>query len=146
MKKAVIIIPTYNEVGNIELTVSQLFQVFKEINNWEMHLLIVDDNSPDGTHQLVKKLQEKQPNIHLLLNQTKTGLGTAYLRGMTYAFVQLEAAVVFEFDADLSHDPTMIPAFLQKIEEGNQLVIGSRYISGGSIPSNWGIHCLHSFL
>ena len=75
----------------------------------------------------------------------KKGLGAAYLRGMTYAIDKLNADVMFEMDADFFHDPKKIPDFLQKIDEGNDFVIGTRYSAGGSIPSNWGIHQKNNF-
>ncbi len=140
MKKACIIIPTYNEAGNIERTVVQLQKVFNTISDWEMHILVVDDTSPDKTYEKVQQLQKKHDNLHLLINEAKQGLGAAYLKGMDYAFNKLNSDVVFEFDADLSHDPKKIPLFLEKIEQGYDLVIGSRYIPGGSIPQDWGWH------
>jgi dolichol-phosphate mannosyltransferase len=140
MKKACVIIPTYNELGNIDKTVSQLQEVFLTIKNWQMSILVVDDTSPDKTYLKVQELQKKYKNLHLVLNKTKAGLGAAYLKGMDYAFNKLESDVVFEFDADLSHNPKKIPEFLKKIEQGYGLVIGSRYIPGGSIPANWGWH------
>lgn len=138
MKQAVVIIPTYNERGNIEKTVDALMDVFKEIKDWKMSILVVDDTSPDKTYELVDSLIKKNSRLHLLVNKQKAGLGGAYMKGMDYAFSKLEADVVFEFDADLSHDPTKIPLFLKSIDKGNQLVLGSRYIPGGSIPTEWG--------
>lgn len=140
MQKAIVIIPTYNEKGNIAQTIEALAQVFKEIKNWKMQILVVDDNSPDGTAIVVKELQKKIKFLELLVNKKKSGLGGAYLKGMNQAFNQLGADVVFEFDADLSHDPKKIPEFLAKLDEGYDLVLGSRYIKGGSIPQDWGIH------
>jgi dolichol-phosphate mannosyltransferase len=105
-----------------------------------MQILVVDDSSPDGTGSIVQDIAKTQKNVHLLTNAKKNGLGAAYLAGMKEAFSALEADVVFEFDADLSHDPTKIPLLLQKIDEGYDLVLGSRYVKGGSIPSNWGLH------
>jgi len=143
MKKAIVIIPTYNERDNIELTVSKVFEVFSEIKNWEMHVLVVDDTSPDKTYEVVKKLQKKRKyssKLHLLMNKKKAGLGGAYLKGMAKAFGDLKADVVFEFDADLSHDETKIPLFLAEIDQGVEMVLGSRYISGGGIPDDWGFH------
>lgn len=139
-KKACVIIPTYNEAGNIELTVKQLQEIFKQVADWQMQILVVDDSSPDKTSDKVRTLQKEYSNLHLLINKTKDGLGSAYLKGMDYAFDKLQAEVVFEFDADLSHDPKKIPLFLAKIDEGYGLVIGSRYIPGGSIPRDWGLH------
>ncbi|MGD9129767.1 MAG: glycosyltransferase family 2 protein [Candidatus Woesebacteria bacterium] len=140
MKKATVIIPTYNERGNIEKTTQALQAVFKKIKNWQMNMLVVDDSSPDKTYELVKELQIEQKNLHLLLNKEKSGLGGAYLKGMNYAFTKLKADVVFEFDADLSHDPEKIPLMLKKINEGADFVLGSRYMRGGGIPEDWGIH------
>lgn len=143
MKKAIVIIPTYNECENIEQTLKQVFAVAQTIKDWQLEVLVVDDTSPDKTYQLVEKLQTKkdyQNKLHLLINQEKAGLGAAYLKGMTEAFGPLQADVVFEFDADLSHDPQKIPLFLKEIKNGSQLVLGSRYIEGGSIPQDWGWH------
>lgn len=137
--KAIVIIPTYNEKGNIERIIPMIEEVFKEVKNYDMGILVVDDSSPDGTGEIVKELMKKYDNLHLLVGQ-KRGLGAAYLRGMTYAINELNADVMFEMDADFFHDPKKIPDFLQKIDEGNDFVIGTRYSAGGSIPSNWGIH------
>ena len=139
MKKAVVIIPTYNESKNIPRVVPALMAVFEKIKNWDMHILVVDDNSPDKTYEVVKTLQRQHPNLHLLINQKKSGLGGAYLKGMDEAFNNLSADVIFEFDADLSHDPLKIPDFLSQIDQGSDIVLGSRYIAGGSIPDDWGI-------
>jgi dolichol-phosphate mannosyltransferase len=138
--RAVVIVPTYNERDNIEPLVTQLRAVFAQILDWEIQLLIVDDTSPDKTYEVVKKLAQKYPEITLLINKQKAGLGGAYLKGMQYAFTELSADVVFEFDADLSHDATKIPAFLAAIDQGADMVLGSRYISGGKIPADWGLH------
>ncbi|HUD04945.1 MAG TPA: glycosyltransferase [Patescibacteria group bacterium] len=137
--KAIVIIPTYNEKGNIERIIPVVEEVFKEVKNYDMGILVVDDSSPDGTAEIVKGLMKQYDNLHLLVGQ-KNGLGAAYLRGMTYAINELNADVMFEMDADFFHDPKKIPDFLQKIDEGNDFVIGTRYSKGGSIPANWGIH------
>ncbi|OGJ37811.1 MAG: hypothetical protein A2383_01845 [Candidatus Pacebacteria bacterium RIFOXYB1_FULL_39_46] len=139
-KSAIIIIPTYNERENITATLEQVYAVLRTVKNWQCGVLVVDDTSPDKTYELVKKLQNKYSNLHLFLNKRKAGLGGAYLKGMAHAFNELGADLVFQFDADLSHDPKKIPQFLKKIEAGNDLVLGSRYIPGGSIPDNWGLH------
>jgi len=139
-KKAVVIIPTYNERENIKIIVPVLLDVFKTIEDWQMEILVVDDTSPDKTYEAVEKLSKKYKQVHLLVNKRKAGLGAAYLKGMDHAFHKLEADVVFEFDADFSHDPKKIPNFLKKIDEGYDLVLGSRYVPGGSIPQNWGLH------
>lgn len=140
VKTAVIIIPTYNERGNIPALLTALQKVFSTIDSWQMKVLIVDDTSPDKTYQLVEELQPKYSFLHLLVNKKKSGLGGAYLKGMKEAFTTLKADVVFEFDADLSHDPTKIPDFLSKIDQGADMVLGSRYRAGGGIPQDWGVH------
>jgi len=140
MKKAVIIIPTYNEKGNIERLVNILENdIFPKIKNYDMNILVADDNSPDGTADIVRDLMKKWKNIKLNSGK-KEGLGAAYVRGMDFATKEMRADVMFEMDADLSHDPKKIPAFLNKLDEGYDLVVGARYIKGGSIPDNWGIH------
>lgn len=139
-KRAIIIIPTYNERENIPKVLPILEDVFARVTDWEMNVLVVDDSSPDGTADVVREFQKKEQNVFLLVNEQKSGLGGAYLKGMAKAFGELKADVVFEFDADLSHDPQKIPAFLKKIDEGYDMVLGSRYIKGGGIPENWGFH------
>lgn len=138
MKKAFVIIPTYNERENIAKVIPILLETFKKVQNWDMHILVVDDTSPDKTADVAADLSKKYKNVHLLLNKKKAGLGGAYLKGMEKAFGEYQADVVFEFDADLSHDPTKIPIFLEKIDEGYDMVLGSRYIPGGGIPDDWG--------
>lgn len=135
--KVVIINPTYNEKGNIERLITILQEeIFPGIKNHEMHILVADDSSPDGTAEEVKKLQKKWKNLHLIVGQ-KQGLGAAYVRAMDYSIKELSADVMFEMDADLSHNPKKIPEFLAKIDEGYDMVIGTRYSNGGSIPPNW---------
>lgn len=139
MKKAIIVIPTYNERGNIQQLIDSIISTTASITNWEVGILIVDSSSPDGTLTVVKELQKKYANLHVIETK-KEGLGKAYISGFTYAIEHLNPYVLFEMDADLSHNPKYIPSFLQKIEKGADFVIGSRYIKGGSIPSNWGFH------
>ncbi len=137
MKKAVVIIPTYNEKGNIEKIIPIIQdEVFPLVKKYEMAILVADDNSPDDTASAVTKLAKKYKNIELS-SGPKNGLGSAYVRGMTYAIEKMGADVVFEMDADLQHDPAKIPDFLNKIDEGYDMVIGTRYSEGGSIPAKW---------
>ncbi len=134
--RTIIIIPTYNESKNITHLINALQKQFKKIRH-DLHVLIVDDNSPDGTAGEVKKLQSRFNNIHLLMGQ-KAGLGVAYTRGMAYAMEHLGAEVVFEMDADFSHKPEDVPRLMAEIDKGADFVIGSRYVPGGSIPKEWG--------
>jgi len=136
--KAVVIIPTYNEKGNVERLINILEEeVFPGIKNHEMHILVADDSSPDGTADVVRGLMGKWKNLDINVGE-KQGLGAAYIRAMTYA-IDNGADVVFEIDADLQHDPKKITEFLQKIDEGYDMVIGTRYSAGGSIPASWPI-------
>lgn len=135
--KAVVILPTYNEKENIEKLIPLLEEeIFPKIKEHDMAILVADDNSPDGTADAVRSLMKKWKNIDISEGQKK-GLGAAYIRGMEYAIHHLGADVVFEMDADGQHDPTKIPQFLKKIDDGADMVIGTRYSDGGSIPSNW---------
>jgi dolichol-phosphate mannosyltransferase len=139
MKKAVIVLPTYNENGNIENLIKSIFAASESEKNWEIHILVVDSQSTDNTADTVIRLQKKFPNIHLLETK-KEGLGRAYIQGFQHAFDTINPYLLFEMDADLSHDPLNIPQFLRQIEKGADFVIGSRYMKGGSIPQDWGIH------
>lgn len=135
--KVVVIPATYNEKGNIERLITILEEeVFPKIKNHQMSILVADDNSPDGTGDEVRKLMKKWNNLFLNQGERK-GLGAAYVRAMTYAIEKMEADIVCEIDADLSHDPREIPNFIKKIDSGSDIVVGTRYSSGGSLPKNW---------
>jgi dolichol-phosphate mannosyltransferase len=137
MEKIVIVMPTYNEAKNISLMIDTLFEKeFPKIKGAEMHLLVVDDNSPDGTGEIVKENGKKYPNLHLLTGE-KQGLGWAYVRGMKYAMEKLNADAVLEMDADFQHPPRFIRPMVEAYLNGAEYVIGSRYIKGGSIPKEW---------
>jgi dolichol-phosphate mannosyltransferase len=127
--KVLIIVPTYNEVDNVE-------KLIRDINtiNSSLDILIVDDNSPDGTGKQVKELKDQFKNLFLIEREGKLGLGTAYVAGFNFA-LQNGYSIVFEMDADFSHDPKEIPNFLEAIKDSD-LVIGSRYIKGVNVV-NW---------
>jgi dolichol-phosphate mannosyltransferase len=129
-KRALVVIPTYNEAGNIETVINRIFSLKAPA----IEILIVDDNSPDGTGELVVKWREKEPRLHLLRRPGKMGLGTAYVAGFGYA-LQNGFEYIFEMDADLSHNPDDLPRLLEKMSD-NDLVIGSRYLKGGKVV-NW---------
>ncbi len=128
--KTLIIIPTYNEKENIKNVIEATLKQDKSL-----HILIVDDNSPDGTADIVKKMMKKDKRIDIIERAKKMGLGTAYVKGFKYA-LEHDFDFIFEMDADFSHDPSNIPRFLDKIKEGYDIVIGSRYIEGVSVI-NW---------
>ncbi len=129
-EKKLVIIPTYNEKDNIEKILNSIFA----LKIPDLDVLVIDDNSPDGTADIVRKLMEKNSHIHLLQRKGKLGLGTAYVEGFRYA-LQRDYQYIFEMDADLSHDPREIPNFLEAIKDAD-LVIGSRYLTGVNVI-NW---------
>lgn len=135
-----VIVPTYNEKENIKRTIEKLLNVFEKITHHDMNILVTDANSPDGTSEIVKELQEKYKNLHLLVEKTKRGIGAAYTDAMEHVFSQLGADAVITFDADLSHDADIIPSMIEKAENGAKYVGGTRYKKGGSIPQEWGLH------
>lgn len=130
---AVVVIPTYNEAGNISLLIDEFFlKIFPNINNWKIKVLIVDANSPDGTGKLVKEKSELYKDLHLYTEQEKRGLGAAYVKGFSIAVSELKADVVIEFDADFQHPPKYIGLLLNEINNGYDYVLGSRKMEGGS--------------
>lgn len=137
--KAVVILPTYNERDNIELVLRKIINATEKIRGFEFVILVVDDLSPDNTQDLVKAFAKKHTNVKILSGK-KQGLGMALMRGMSYAVETLHADVIAQMDADLSHDPGVLPKFFDHVKNGSGFVVGSRYIRGGSIPANWGIH------
>ncbi|MFO7922751.1 MAG: polyprenol monophosphomannose synthase [Bacteroidales bacterium] len=132
MRKSLIIIPTYNEVENIQ----QLIKAVFDISN-KYHILVIDDNSPDGTAENVEQLMLTFPGkLHLIKRKGKLGLGTAYIKGFYWA-IENNFDYVFEMDADFSHDPADLPRLLEACEKGGaDLAIGSRYVSGVNVV-NW---------
>ena len=133
MSPSLVIIPTYNEYLNIEDLIQRIFAL--EI---PFDVLVVDDDSPDGTGELVKKMQEQFPQLHLITRKNKSGLGTAYIRGFRYA-LEKGYQYIFQMDADFSHNPRdLIRLYLTCAEEGYDLCIGSRYITGVNVV-NWPI-------
>jgi dolichol-phosphate mannosyltransferase len=136
--RVVLIIPTFNERGNIGRLIDELQAVFRTLPH-EMQILVVDDNSPDGTVDIVREHQRRSVNVHVLQGK-KHGLGAAYIRGMRYAIDTLNADAIFEMDADFSHKPVDVPRLLTALAQGADFVIGSRYVPGGSIPREWSLH------
>jgi dolichol-phosphate mannosyltransferase len=134
IKKACIVIPTYNEAENIRVLIPMIFAQGERIASHELHILVVDDNSPDGTAGMVRSLIEEYPNLHLLEGE-KRGLGEAYKRGMARAMELLDPEFIFEMDADLQHSPELLSLMLSLGEYGFDLIIGSRFVLGGSTPN-----------
>ena len=129
-ERALVIIPTYNEAANVPNLVPQVL-----CQDPRLEILIVDDNSPDGTGQLAEAIAQAEPRVHVLHRDGKRGLGTAYVTGFRWA-LEREYAYVFEMDADFSHDPAHLKHFL-RATEGADLVLGSRYLDGRVTVVNW---------
>jgi len=127
--KTLIIIPTYNELENLPRLLPEVLSKDESID-----VLIVDDNSPDGTAAFVESQMKNNNRIHLIKRQSKQGLGTAYIAGFKYA-LQNNFQIIFEMDADFSHDPKEIPRFLDEIKNSD-VILGSRYINGVNVI-NW---------
>lgn len=136
--KIVIILPTYNERDNIRTVIDKIRQEVKSYSNHRIIILVVDDNSPDNTAAVVADIAKKDKDLFLISGQ-KQGLGQALLRGMQYAVDKINTDIIIQMDADLSHDPVELPNFIDALDKAD-FVIGSRYIKGGSIPHNWGLH------
>lgn len=130
--RALVIIPTYNEAKNLPQIVPLILKQDPRID-----VLVVDDNSPDGTGRLADELAERDPRVHVMHREGKKGLGTAYRAGFRWA-LERDYEYVFEMDADLSHDPKHLPEFLHAAEEAD-LVLGSRYLDGRVTVVNWPI-------
>jgi dolichol-phosphate mannosyltransferase len=135
MSKTTIVIPTYNEAENVPLMAEAIFA----LNLEGVQLLIVDDDSPDGTAAITKKLTEKYPGkIHLLHRVGRRGLGSAYVEGFRWAIEQ-GSDYIFQMDADFSHPPDQLPVMLRLIPDYD-VVVGSRYVTGGRLDERWGWH------
>ncbi|HOI49515.1 MAG TPA: polyprenol monophosphomannose synthase [Prolixibacteraceae bacterium] len=131
MEKSLVIIPTYNEKENAEKMVRKVFSL-----HTPFHLLIIDDNSPDGTAAIIKRLQDEFPDrLHLVERAGKLGLGTAYIAGFRWA-LEHGYDYIFEMDCDFSHNPDDLERLYQAAQNGADLAIGSRYISGINVI-NW---------
>jgi len=129
--QSMVVIPTYNECENIAAIVQEVLRLPLDI-----HVTIVDDNSPDGTGEIADRMAQRDERVHVLHRKGKLGLGSAYITGFRYALAQ-GAQFIFEMDADFSHDPHYIPLFLDAARECD-VVVGSRYVLGGG-TRNWGL-------
>ena len=139
--KVVIVLPTYNEAENIENFINALLGEFSEIENssdFNMHILVVDDYSPDGTAKIVEEKFSDNNKINLLMNNNR-GLGNAYIAGFKHALKNLSPDILMEMDSDFSHNPKNIKNLLEEIKNGADFAIASRYVKGGKLPDNWGL-------
>jgi dolichol-phosphate mannosyltransferase len=129
-KRALVIIPTYNEAANLPNLIPQVMT-----QDPRLQVLVVDDGSPDGTGDIAEEFAAKSPRVHVMHREEKQGLGTAYVAGFRWA-LERDYDYIFEMDADFSHDPKHLPEFLEAIE-GADVVLGSRYLSGRVTVVNW---------
>lgn len=131
MTKRLIIVATYNEKGNIEKLLNEIFTITPDVN-----VLVIDDNSPDKTYEIVEKLSNSKykDKLFLMKRSGKLGLGTAYIAGFNWG-IERKYDIIMHMDADFSHNPRYIPEFFEAIKT-NDLVLGSRYIKGGGVV-NW---------
>jgi dolichol-phosphate mannosyltransferase len=131
--RALVVVPTYNERQNLERLIDQVLS-----QDPRLEVLVVDDNSPDGTGQLADEIAGRNPRVHALHRAKKLGLGTAYLAGFRWALQHPQYGFIFEMDADFSHDPAHLPQFLSAAEDAD-VVLGSRYRYGKVTVVNWPI-------
>ena len=127
---AVVCLPTYNEVENLE-------PMLRALGGKDVRVLVIDDNSPDGTGELADRLAQELDYVDVLHREQKEGLGPAYLAGFRRALSD-GAELVLEMDCDFSHDPNDVPRLLAAVEGGADLALGSRYVPGGGVR-NWGL-------
>lgn len=133
-KIACIVMPTYNEAANLPELFPRIFEQQARIPTHEVHVLVIDDNSPDGTAVVVSEWMKQNPRIHLLSGR-KRGLGEAYKRGIAHAIKSLDPELVLQMDADQQHDPALIPLFVALTGYGFSVVIGSRFAPGAGKPA-----------
>jgi dolichol-phosphate mannosyltransferase len=140
MMKLIVVLPTYNEAENLPKMVSELLALSMPDFVSDLSILIVDDNSPDGTGKIADELAEELPGkVDVLHRAGKQGLGTAYIQGF-HAAMERGADLVLQMDTDFSHSPSYIPVMLEQIETCDcDVVIGSRYVKGGSLDEEWGV-------
>jgi dolichol-phosphate mannosyltransferase len=129
--RAIVVVPTYNEAENLPLLVPEVLA-----QDERLEVLVVDDNSPDGTGKLADEISAKEPRVHVLHRSSKQGLGAAYRAGLARA-LELDADTVIQMDCDFSHPPSVLPEMLREIED-HDIVLGSRYLDGITVV-NWPI-------
>jgi dolichol-phosphate mannosyltransferase len=131
--KACVVLPTYNEAENIESIIKAIFAMQSNVSTHKLYVIVVDDNSPDGTQGIVKQQMQQFPQLHLVTGN-KVGLGDAYKRGISFAITTFNPDLLLQMDADGQHDPKLIPEFINLANNDFSLVIGSRFIDGGKTP------------
>ena len=132
--RACVVVPTYNERENV----ARLVREVAGAGEPELHILFVDDNSPDGTQDEIRKAAAADPSVHLLAREAKKGIGSAYIDGFREAIETLHPDVLLEMDADMQHPPSVIPELVKAVADGAGVAVASRYVPGGG-TSGWGI-------
>lgn len=136
MPRIMVVLPTYNEAPNL----ARMIEALRALGVPDLQMLVVDDNSPDGTGQIADELAARYPTeVTVLHNPNKGGLGAAYKLGFKHA-VEQGVDYVIQMDTDFSHQPCYVPDLIAKAEEGYDIVHGSRYVRGGGVDKNWGPH------
>ena len=133
-----IVIPTYNEKENLPALIENIFHVFEK-NTLDCSVIVVDDNSPDGTGHIADQLAEKDNRVQVIHRKKKMGIGTAHIEGFRHALKHNNSDLIFSMDSDHSHDPKYLPNFIEMHENGCDVVVGSRYVEGGGVE-NWGLY------
>ena len=137
MKTIAIIIPTYNEKNNILKLIHELTSAFAD-TDYKIHVLVIDDNSPDGTADIVRNISKNDFSVFLISRKEKLGLGSAYLEGYKWC-IKNNFQYILQMDADLSHPPSTAPTLVLSIENGYDVAIASRYVEHGGV-SSWPLH------
>jgi dolichol-phosphate mannosyltransferase len=142
---ACIVLPTYNEAENLRVLLPRIFAQQEWIPSYELHVLVVEDNSPDGSGQVVENCRTRFPFLHIIRGEKK-GLGEAYKRGIRHAMTLLNPELVITMDADLQHDPSLLPHMIGASDQGYSVVIGSRYVDGAQVLSfsGWRVLLSHT--
>ncbi|MCP8320147.1 MAG: polyprenol monophosphomannose synthase [archaeon] len=138
MARIAVLIPTYNERDNISLLIDEVFKNLS-YEDYDSHIIVIDDSSPDGTGYLVKNIAEVNDHVHLISRAGKYGLGSAYMDGLRWSCSNLSPDIFIQMDADFSHPPYHLPNLVRGILEGYDVIIGSRYVEGGGSTS-WSWH------
>lgn len=134
--RLVVNIPTYNERDNVEEIIKKILNERRKLPNIDLHILVSDSHSPDGTSEIVKKIQKENPRVHYL-DVKDRGLGIGIVKGHRYAIDKLKADILAQMDGDLSHDPSTLPQMYDEVSKGFDLIVGSRLMKGGKNRLGW---------
>ena len=136
LSRVVVVIPTYNERENIEALVAKVKEAL-DTAGLQSHIVVVDDNSPDGTGDLFEEMSFRDGSLHLLTRVKKLGIGSAYIHGFRWVVENLDPDIIVQMDADFQHPPEMVPVLVEAVEKGFDVAVGSRYVFGGGV-TGWG--------